>query len=53
MVVFSGDPDAVELLPGDSAGLHLRQYTDDVEHVRLENWVAALRTAVVVAFIEV
>ncbi|TXS52764.1 hypothetical protein [Streptomyces sp. t39] len=53
LVVLSVDPDAGEPLPGDSTGPQLRQYTDDVEHVRLVYWVTALRTVVVVAFIEV
>jgi hypothetical protein len=46
-------PDAGELLPGDSSGPRLRQYVDDVERVRLVYWVTALKTVVVVAFIEV
>ncbi|MFF8790884.1 hypothetical protein [Streptomyces sp. NPDC015125] len=53
LVVISVDPDAGEPLPGDSTGPHLRQYTDDMEHVRLLYWVTALRTVVVVAYIEV
>lgn len=53
LVVISVDPDAGEALPGDSAGPQLRQYTDDVERVRLLYWVTALRTVVVVAYIEV
>ncbi|MBK3603298.1 MULTISPECIES: hypothetical protein [unclassified Streptomyces] len=53
LVVVSVDPDVGEALPGDSAGPQLRQYTDDVERVRLLYWVSALRTVVVVAYIEV
>ncbi|MFE7579823.1 hypothetical protein ACFU5Z_34265 [Streptomyces sp. NPDC057521] len=53
LVVISVDPDAGELLPGDSTGPRLRQFVDDVERVRLVYWVTALRTVVVVAFIEV
>ncbi|WP_333736222.1 hypothetical protein [Streptomyces sp. IBSBF 2806] len=53
LVVISVDPDADELLPGDSSGPHLRQYVDDIERVRLVYWVTALKTVVVVAFIEV
>ncbi|MYW08542.1 hypothetical protein GT034_09310 [Streptomyces sp. SID2563] len=53
LVVISVDPDAGEPFPGDSSGPRLRQYVDDVERVRLVYWVTALRTVVVVAFIEV
>ncbi|TXR91753.1 hypothetical protein EAO73_35820 [Streptomyces sp. col6] len=53
LVVISVDPDAGEPLPGDNSGPRLRQYVDDVERVRLVYWVTALRTVVVVAFIEV
>ncbi|MEV6841456.1 hypothetical protein AB0N17_44605 [Streptomyces sp. NPDC051133] len=53
LVVVSVDPDVGEALPGDSAGPQLRQYTDEVERVRLLYWVTALRTVVVVAYIEV
>ncbi|MEV8435049.1 hypothetical protein [Streptomyces chartreusis] len=53
LVVVSVDPDAGEPLPGDASGPRLRQYTDDVERVRLLYWVSALHTIVVVAYIEV
>ncbi|MEU0103650.1 hypothetical protein [Streptomyces sp. NPDC006267] len=53
LVAISVDPDAEELLPGDTIGPRLRQYADDVEGVRLLYWVTALKTVVVVAFIEV
>ncbi|MFJ3882410.1 hypothetical protein ACIPW5_33820 [Streptomyces sp. NPDC090077] len=53
LVVVSVDPDVGEALPADSSGPQLRQYTDDLEHVRLLYWVTALRTVVVVAYIEV
>ncbi|WP_371674919.1 hypothetical protein [Streptomyces sp. NBC_01276] len=53
LVVVSVDPDVGEALPGDSTGPQLRQYTDDIERVRLLFWVTALRTVVVVAYIEV
>ncbi|MYW09268.1 hypothetical protein GT034_13025 [Streptomyces sp. SID2563] len=53
LVVLSVDPDVGELLPGGSTGPRLRQYVDDVERVRLVYWVTALKTVVVVAFIEV
>ncbi|MFC8001054.1 hypothetical protein ACR31U_35020 (plasmid) [Streptomyces rochei] len=53
LVVISVDPDIGEPLPGDATNPHLRQYTDEVEHVRLLYWITALRTVVVVAYIEV
>ncbi|MCX4400169.1 hypothetical protein OG887_43715 (plasmid) [Streptomyces sp. NBC_00053] len=53
LVVISVDPDAGEPLPGDTTGPQLRQYSDDVERIRLLYWVTALRTVVVVAYIEV
>lgn len=53
LVVISVDPEVGDPIPGDTSGPRLRQYTDDVEHVRLLYWVTALRTVVVVAYIEV
>ncbi|MFE5197923.1 hypothetical protein ACFQ93_30000 [Streptomyces sp. NPDC056601] len=53
LVVISVDPEVGEPIPGDTSGPRLRQYTDDVERVRLLYWVTALRTVVVVAYIEV
>lgn len=53
LVVISVDPEAGELLPGNGTGPRLRQYVDEVERVRLVYWVTALKTVVVVAFIEV
>ncbi|MFG3026910.1 hypothetical protein ACGFZQ_52170 [Streptomyces sp. NPDC048254] len=38
---------------GDTAGPQLRQYTDDVEAVRILYFVTVLRTVVVVAYLEV
>ncbi|MEU0676971.1 hypothetical protein ABZ330_29540 [Streptomyces sp. NPDC006172] len=52
LVVVSVDPDVGEALPGDSAGPQLRQYTDEVESVRVLYFVTALRTVVVVAYID-
>ncbi|MFD7749661.1 hypothetical protein ACFV2V_26820 [Streptomyces sp. NPDC059698] len=52
LVVISVDPEAGEPLPGNTTGPRLRQYVDDVERVRLVYWVTALKTVVVVAFIE-
>ncbi|MFB7090470.1 hypothetical protein [Streptomyces sp. NPDC056296] len=53
LVVVSVDPDIGETLPGDSSSPHLRQYTDEVERVRVLYWFTALRTVVVVAYVEV
>jgi hypothetical protein len=53
LVVISVDPDVGEPIPGDTAGPQLRQYTDEVESVRVLYFVTALRTIVVVAYIEV
>jgi hypothetical protein len=53
LVVISVDPDIGEPLPGDAAEPQLRQYADEVERVRLLYFVTALRTVVVVAYIEV
>ncbi|MFC4508454.1 MULTISPECIES: hypothetical protein [Streptomyces] len=53
LVVVSVDPDVGEPIPGDASGPQLRQYADEVERVRLLYWVSALRTVVVVAYIEV
>ncbi|NEC63430.1 hypothetical protein [Streptomyces sp. SID9727] len=53
LVVISVDPEVGEPLPGTAAGPLLREYADDVERVRLLYWVTALRTVVVVAYIEV
>ncbi|MFE4692175.1 hypothetical protein ACFRH6_19255 [Streptomyces sp. NPDC056749] len=53
LVVVSVNPDVGEPIPGSAAGPQLREYADEVEHVRLLYWVSALGTVVVVAFIEV
>lgn len=53
LVVISVDPDIGEPLPGDTAGPQLRQYADEVERVRVLYFVTALRTVMVVAYIEV
>ncbi|MFF2331710.1 MULTISPECIES: hypothetical protein [unclassified Streptomyces] len=47
LVVISVDPDVGEPIPGTAAGPRLRQYTDDIERVRLLYWVTALRTVVI------
>ncbi|WP_331751389.1 hypothetical protein OID55_41820 (plasmid) [Streptomyces sp. NBC_00715] len=53
MVAISVDPDIGEAIPGDTTQPQLRQYADDIERVRVLYFVTALRTVVVVAYIEV
>ncbi|ANJ12146.1 hypothetical protein Spa2297_34345 (plasmid) [Streptomyces parvulus] len=53
LVVISVDPHIGETLPGDTSSPQLRQYTDEIERVRLLYWVTALRTVAVGAYIEV
>ncbi|MEV6332229.1 hypothetical protein [Streptomyces sp. NPDC051909] len=53
LVVISVDPEAGEPIPGTTDGPQLRQYADEVERVRVLYFVTALRTVVVVAYIEV
>ncbi|MFF1779962.1 hypothetical protein [Streptomyces virginiae] len=53
LVVISVDPDIGEPIPGDTTGPQLRQHADDLEAVRVLYFVTALRTVVVVAYIEV
>ncbi|MFC8350981.1 hypothetical protein [Streptomyces sp. NPDC057280] len=53
LVVISVDPEVGEPIPDNTAGPQLRQYTDEIEHVRVLYFVTALRTVVVVAYIEV
>ncbi|MFC9622028.1 hypothetical protein ACFTXM_19230 [Streptomyces sp. NPDC056930] len=53
LVVVSVDPEVGEPIPDDTAGPQLREYADEVERVRLLYWVTALRTVVVVAYLEV
>ncbi|MFD5414423.1 hypothetical protein [Streptomyces nojiriensis] len=53
LVVISVDPGIGEPIPGDTTGPRLRQYADDLEAVRVLYFVTALRTVVVVAYIEV
>ncbi|MEV7817731.1 hypothetical protein AB0P05_45090 [Streptomyces flaveolus] len=47
LVVISVNPDVGEPIPGDTAGPQLRQYTDDVEQVRVLYFITALRTTVI------
>ncbi|WP_030693762.1 hypothetical protein [Streptomyces globisporus] len=53
LVVISVDPEIGEPIPGNAAGPQLLQYADEVERVRLLYFVTALKTVVVVAYIEV
>ncbi|GHE76040.1 hypothetical protein CP980_00155 [Streptomyces vinaceus] len=53
LVVISVDPEIGEPIPGDTTGPQLRQYTDELEAVRVLYFVTALRTVVVIAYIEV
>ncbi|MEU9304869.1 hypothetical protein [Streptomyces sp. NPDC048269] len=53
LVVISVDPDIGEPIPGHTTDPRLRQYADEVESVRVLYFVTALRTVVVVAYIEV
>ncbi|MFE7927570.1 hypothetical protein ACFU6S_02330 [Streptomyces sp. NPDC057456] len=53
LVVLSVAPDIGDAIPGDTVGPRLRQYTDELEAVRILYFVTALRTVVVVAYIEV
>jgi hypothetical protein len=53
LVVISVDPGVGEPIPGGATGPQLRRYTDEVESVRVLYFVTALRTVVVVAYIEV
>ncbi|MFJ4871480.1 hypothetical protein [Streptomyces sp. NPDC088757] len=53
LVVISVDPDIGEPIPGGTTGPQLLQYADEVERVRVLYFVTALKTVVVVAYIEV
>ncbi|MER6187717.1 hypothetical protein [Streptomyces sp. NPDC001652] len=53
LVVLSVDPDIGEPLPGTTSGPQLREYTGDVDQVRVLYFVTTLRTVVVVAYLEV
>ncbi|WLQ53674.1 hypothetical protein P8A21_39685 (plasmid) [Streptomyces poriferorum] len=53
LVVVSVHPNVGRPIPAGAAGPQLREYADEVEHVRLLYWVSALGTIVLVAFIEV
>ncbi|MDH6553994.1 hypothetical protein [Streptomyces sp. SAI-041] len=53
LIVLSIAHDATILIPGTPTGSRLRQYTGDIEPVRILYFVTALRTVVVGACIEV
>ncbi|MCX4971057.1 hypothetical protein OHA98_41335 [Streptomyces sp. NBC_00654] len=53
LVAISVDPEIGEPIPGDGTRPELRQYTDEFERVRCVYYVSALKTVVVVAYIEV
>ncbi|MGW7427622.1 hypothetical protein ACWGJB_48130 [Streptomyces sp. NPDC054813] len=53
LVVICVDPGIGAPVPGDTAGPQLRQYSDDIEAVRILYFGTALRTVVVVACIEI
>jgi hypothetical protein len=50
LVALSVDPEAGTPIPGSHPGL--RDYRDDIDDVRVVYFVTALRTVVVVAYIE-
>ncbi|MFG2894969.1 hypothetical protein [Streptomyces sp. NPDC048248] len=52
LVAISVDPEIGDPIPGDGARPDLRQYADEFEDVRVLYFVTALRTVVVVAYIE-
>ncbi|MEU7606110.1 hypothetical protein [Streptomyces sp. NPDC041003] len=52
LVAISVDPEIGVPIPADTTGPELRQYTDEIENVRVLYFVTALRTVVVVAYIE-
>ncbi|MFF3312934.1 hypothetical protein [Streptomyces sp. NPDC002952] len=52
LVVISVDPDISTPIAGNHDDPQLREYTDDVEAVRILYFVTALRTVIVVAYIE-
>ncbi|MEU0126604.1 MULTISPECIES: hypothetical protein [unclassified Streptomyces] len=53
LVVISVSPDIGDPIPTTGAQPPLRQYADEIEDVRVLYFVTALRTVVVVAYIEV
>jgi hypothetical protein len=53
LVAISVDPEIGDPIPGDGSRPELRHYADEIEDVRILYFVTALRTVVVVAYIEV
>ncbi|MFE2823510.1 hypothetical protein [Streptomyces sp. NPDC059271] len=53
LVAISVDPDIGDPIPGNATHPELRAYADGFEHVRVLYFVTALRTVVVVAYLEV
>ncbi|GAA2636515.1 MULTISPECIES: hypothetical protein [Streptomyces] len=53
LVVISVDPEIGRPVAAHTTGPQLRRYTDELEAVRVLYFVTALRTVVVVAYIEV
>ncbi len=52
LVAISVDTEIGVPIPADGTSPELRQYTDEIEDVRVLYFVTALRTVVVVAYIE-
>ncbi|MER6320077.1 hypothetical protein ABT237_40985 [Streptomyces sp. NPDC001581] len=52
LVAISVDPEIGVPIPADGTRPELRQYTDEIEDVRVLYFITALRTVVVVAYIE-
>ncbi|MFE9728637.1 hypothetical protein ACFYQ5_34965 [Streptomyces sp. NPDC005794] len=52
LVAISVNPDIGAPIPGPTTRPALRQYADEVEDVRVLYFVTALRTVVVVAYVE-
>ncbi|MGW3414122.1 hypothetical protein [Streptomyces sp. NPDC000888] len=52
LVAISVDPDIGAPIASDATRPELRQYTDEIERVRILYFVTTLRTVVVVAYIE-
>ncbi|MFF1478030.1 hypothetical protein ACFVYD_10695 [Streptomyces sp. NPDC058301] len=53
LVALSVDPDSGTPIPGGTSRPELRRYVDEIEGVRVLYYVTALRTVVVVAYVEV
>ncbi|MFB8027248.1 MULTISPECIES: hypothetical protein [unclassified Streptomyces] len=53
LVAISVNPEIGEPIPGPDTQPTLRQYADEIEDVRVLYFITALRTVVVVAYIEV